>query len=259
MTGSGVTSTGGSVSTGGSKTTGGAPSSGGAGSTGGSKTTGGSPSTGGSKATGGTAHTGGAAAGGASASFVCNEVFGLNVASQWFLAGFETENGIVDSHWQIKYQHAAYVDLWADPSNAVWNAPMSSLCAQDSTSPDRIVFMVLSWNVWTEQQWQTHITAAVSAIYVKYPNVKRIDLITPVRCPGDQSCAPAVNGESCVMPAELDAAIAAVASQSPGTVFASSKFEAPDCSVFTGAGPDMTATGGATMANIISAYFSTSQ
>jgi hypothetical protein len=61
------------------------------------------------------------------------------------------------------------------------------------------------------------------------------------------------------MPAALDAAIAAVASRSGGTVFASPKFEAPDCSVFVGAGPDMTATGGATMANTISAYFSNLQ
>jgi hypothetical protein len=178
---------------------------------------------------------------------------GPNVASQWFLAGFE--NIVNDPRWQAKFQHEAYVDQWANPSSTFWNAPIASSCAQNSSSPDRIVFTVLSWNVWTQQQWETEITTALNTVRSKYPNVKRIDLMTPVRSPGNRACAPPVAGQSAQMPAALDAAIVAVAGRSPGSVFVSPKFEAPDCTVFIGAGPDMTASGSATMAKIVGGYF----
>jgi hypothetical protein len=186
-------------------------------------------------------------------------VIGLTVTSEWYLAGFE--NYVNNARWQIKWQAHSYVDLWADPNGAPWSAAIESPCASNSTSPDRIVFVVLSWNTMTQAQWETQITNALNTIKSKYTAVKRFDLMTNVRGPNNQACGASTSGESVSVPAELDAAIAAVAARpaNAGLVYAGPKFEADNCTAFDGAGPHLLTAGAQAMAAKIGAYFANLQ
>jgi hypothetical protein len=197
---------------------------------------------------------GGAGAGGAAGGFVCNQVTAMTLTAEWYNAGFE--NGVVDSHWQLKAMEHGYITEWANPNSTFWNAPVTSPCAQQTTSPDRIVLTVLSWTITAQSDWETQITAAIADLMMKYPAVRRIDLLTVIRGPNNMVCpTPPAAGETIAMPPALDAAIAAVASRNPGLVFAGPKFEAPNCAAFSGGGPHLTTAGNMNMAKMISAYF----
>ena len=263
-----VSGTGGSG--GGASATGGtgvAGSSGGAatGGRGGSGTGGGATATGGRGGNAGTAGAAGlAGVGGTAAGFVCNQVLGFTITSEWYNQGFE--RGVTDSRWQIKFREHGYITEWANPASLFWGndaangAPISSPCAQNSLSPDHVVLNVLSWTITAQQEWVTDITAAVNTLKVKYPGLKRIDLMTVIRGTGNMLCpTPPAVGETIVMAPELDAAMVAVAAQFPNFVFVAPKFEAPSCAVFSGGGPHLTVAGNMTMASMLSAYFATTQ
>jgi hypothetical protein len=194
-------------------------------------------------------------AGAAAAPFVCNQVTGVLLTSEWYLAGFE--NAVDGSRWQIKWQEHGYINEWANPQSTFWNAPVSSPCAQATTSPDRIVFTVIDWTITAETEWETDITASIENFKVKYPNVRRVDLLTVVRGPNNMACGTPAAGETIVMPAAEDAALAAVAAKYPGFVFVGPKFAPPDCTSFSGGGPHLTAAGNRTMGAMIGAYFAT--
>jgi hypothetical protein len=243
--------------------TGGAGSSGTAGSSAGA----GGRSQGGGGGRGGAAGGGaaGAGAGGAGGGgYLCNEVLGFTITSEWYDAGFE--NGVVDARWQIKFREHGYITEWANPASAFWGndaangAPISSPCAQNSTSPDHVVLNVLSWTITAQQEWTTDITAAVNTIVAKYPNVRRIDLMTIIRGPGDMLCpTPPAAGETIVIAPELDAAMQAVAAQFPGFVYVAPKFEVTSCTQFSGGGPHLTTAGNMAMAPTLATYFATTQ
>jgi len=57
------------------------------------------------------------------------------------------------------------------------------------------------------------------------------------------------------MPAELDAALAAVAAKFPTMVFVTPAFEASSCAMFRGGGPHLTRAGNTEVAKAISEYF----
>jgi hypothetical protein len=266
--GTGGTSAGG-AGTGGNGGAAGGSSVAGRGGASGASAAGGRAGSGAAGAAGGNAGTAGAGggtagAGGAPSGFVCNQVTGFTLTSEWYLAGFE--KGVVDARWQIKFREHGYITEWANPSSAFWGddaangAPISSPCAQGSDSPDHVVLNVLSWTITAEAEWTTDITAAVNNLKAKYPNLKRIDLMTVIRGPGNMLCptAPAA-GETIVMPPELDAAMAAVAAQFPGFVFVAPKFEAPSCAAFSGGGPHLTSAGNMAIAPTLAAYFATTQ
>ena len=218
---------------------------------------------GGAGATGGAAldaGAGGVTGGGdaAASGFVCNQVTAMTLTAEWYNAGFES--GVVDSRWQLKAMEHGYITEWANPDSTFWSAPVTSPCAQQTTSPDRIVLTVLSWTITTQADWDTQITDAIANLMTKYPAVRRIDLLTVIRGPNNMLCpTPPAAGETIAMPAELDAAIAAVAARSPGFVFAGPKFEAPNCAAFSGGGPHLTTAGNMNMAKMISAYFAAIQ
>ncbi len=198
----------------------------------------------------------GAAASGADAvssqSFVCNQVMGLSVTGEWYAAGFET--AVTDGRWQAITLTHAYVDLWADPTNTVWTTPVVSPCTQNSNNPDRILFTGCNWDYTTVDQWTAALTAVVENLKVKYPNVKRIDLLTMLRAPGNQPCPDATNQETIVQPF-IDAAIAKVVAAYPGLVTAAPKFEAPNCDVFILGGPHFTPDGQAAIAKVYGTYY----
>ena len=220
--GTGGMSTGGS-STGGTTTTGGPPGSGGTlGSGGGGVGSGGaagSPAatggagpagnggqgdkagaggnTGGSGGIGGSNATGGAGPGGAGGApantgpFVCNQAMPLTLTRQWFEGGFEKDAGIVNARWQLKAREHGYITEWANPNSDFWNEPIESPCTNGSTNPDHIVLMVLSWTCCTTAaEWETQINLAIGNLKTRYPALKRLDLMTMIRGPGNKAVPP---------------------------------------------------------------------
>jgi len=203
----------------------------------------------------------GGASGGADASaptgFVCNQVTAMTLTREWYDAGFESF--VTANRWQLKAREHGYITEWSNPNSDFWNEPIESPCAQGSTQPDHVVLTVLSWVppcCATQAEWQTQISGAISTLRAKYPGLRRIDLMTVIRGPGNHLCpaAPAA-GETIVIPPELDGALAAAATQFPGLVFVAPKFEAPSCAAFSGGGPHLTTAGNTAVAKLISAAF----
>lgn len=200
---------------------------------------------------------GSAGSAGTPTTFTCNQVTGVMVAGEWFRAGFEADAGIVNGRWQAKTRHAGYITEWANPGSDYWAQALESPCTAGSTNPDHVVLSVVSWDCCTTQaEWEAKIDAAVSNFVAKYSALKRIDLLTVIRGPGNKNCpTPPAPNQTISMPAELDAAIAAIAAKRSGLVFAAPKFEAHDCSDFKGGGPHLTDAGNAVVAKDIAAYF----
>ena len=188
--------------------------------------------------------------------FKCNQVTGLTLTREWYEAGFE--NGVDNSRWQLKAMEHAYVEEWANPNSTFWSTPIESPCSQGTTSPDRLVFVVLSWVITDQSVWETNVTAAINNFRTNYPSVRRIDLLTVIRGLNNMLCTiPPAAGETIQMPASLDAALAAVAARNPGFVFVGPKFEATSCADFSGGGPHLTIQGNMKAATTIAAYFAT--
>jgi len=236
--------------------------SGGTGGAGGPGTGGGSGNGGGAGAAGrggagGSAGTSGT--GGATALFVCNQVTAMTLTREWFEAGFQQNAGIVDGRWQLKAREHGYITEWANPNSDFWNEMIESPCTNGSTNPDHVVLTVLSWVpacCTTQPEWDAQITAAINNFKAKYTALKRIDLMTVIRGPGNMLCpTPPASGETIVIPPELDAALAAAATKFPNLVFVAPKFEAPNCAAFSGGGPHLTTAGNTAVAKTISAAF----
>lgn len=191
--------------------------------------------------------------------FVCNQVTAMTLTREWYEAGFEQSPGIVDDRWQLKARQSGYITEWSNPDSDFWNHPVQSPCANGSTSPDRVVLTVLSWRpacCTTQAQWEAQVTTAVTTLKAKYPGLKRIDLMTVVRSPGNKTCPlPPVANEYVAMPPEFDGGLAAVAAKFPGLVFFGPKIEASSCEAFQGGGPHLTKAGNAEVARRIAEYF----
>ncbi len=210
-------------------------------------------------AAGAGAPLGGGGSGGAAGatSFVCSQVQGLTLTREWYLAGFE--QGVVDESWQLKAAQSAYVDEWAKGDSPFWETPLHSPCQNGSSTPDRVVFVVLSWTIMVQADWKSAIAGAVDTIESKYPDVRRIDLMTIIRGPENAPCGdPNAYAESTHIPPALDAAIAELAAASPSLVHVAPPFAVDACSDFSGTGPHLTSAGNAKLATRIAAALSTS-
>jgi hypothetical protein len=269
--GAGGSGTGGAQGSGGQAGgTGGATATGGAGGstgTGGVRATGGANGTGGVRATGG--NTGGpggvgggqGGAGGATATFTCNLLIGNSTTQQWFDGGFLTYPGIDPTHWEMFFVAHHYIDAWADPNDSAWTTPldMSHACAHGSTAPDRVIFIVTFAPPYPpESTYETDTTSIVQDIEAKYPGVKRIELMTLVRSPGNvaTACSSAANNEQSI-PAAEDQGIAAVAANPAfaGLVVASPPFYVSTCTDFLTDKPQYTTAGATDVAQVYGAYY----
>jgi len=183
----------------------------------------------------------------------------MTLTREWYEAGFEQSPGIVDDRWQLKARQSGYITEWSNPDSAFWNHPVQSPCANGSASPDRVVLTVLSWRpacCTTRAQWEAQVTTAVTTLKAKYAGLKRIDLMTVVRGPGNKTCpTPPVPNEYIAMPGELDGGLADVAAKFPGLVFVGPKAEASRCESFQGGGPHLTKAGNEEVARKIAEYF----
>jgi hypothetical protein len=201
--------------------------------------------------------TGGTGSGGASSSglyegpFTCTMYIGAYLSMEWWNAGFQGQTGIDDAKWQLKWHHHGHVTEWAKPDSPFWadtgnalddsqGSPIESKCTQSSNAPDRIVFVALSWALTTEEGWTTALNADIANIKAKYPSVKRVDVMTMIRCPTNMQCNPnAVIGgpdsdtnagvQDCQVPAFADSAIAKLIAANPGYVALGPQFDMTMC------------------------------
>lgn len=180
----------------------------------------------------------------AAAPFVCTQVMGVSVTGDWFGAGFE--DGIDGRRWQALWRSHAFVELWADPASDLWAMKPQSPCAERSDDPDRVIFTGVNWEYKTREAWEEKLAATVENIRKKYPGVRRIDLLTMLRGPGNRTCGSPMT----VVEPYVDEAVAAVARRYSGLVFAAPRIETQSCEVFTKGGPHFTEAGMAAVARL---------
>jgi hypothetical protein len=193
--------------------------------------------------------------------FVCNLVIGNSTTQQWFDGGFLTHAGIDATHWEMYWVAHHYIDSWANPADAGWTTAldMGHACASDSTTPDRIIFVVTYAPPYPpEATYQTDLTSIVNNIEAKYPSARRVELMTLIRAPANSgtACSSQANNEQSIPPAEDDA-IAAVASAPTfaGLVVALPPAYVPSCSDFIADAPQYTAAGATDIAAVYGAYY----
>jgi len=182
--------------------------------------------------------------------FSCTMYIGAYLSMEWWNAGFQTD-GVDDAKWQLKWHHHGHITEWAKPDSPFWadtgdplndaqGSPIESKCAQNSATPDRIVFLALSWVLTTEDEWTQNLNADIANIKAKYPSVKRVDVMTMIRCPMNMQCNPnAVIGgpdsdtnagvQDCQVPAFADAAIAKLIAANPDYVALGPQFDMTMC------------------------------
>jgi len=169
--------------------------------------------------------------------FTCTTYVGAALTSEWWGPGFE---GIVDNaKWQLKWKHHGFVESWGDPQSPYWGdtgdpndlnagSPMISPCAQNSATPDRVVFLAMDWVLLTEMDWMDWLEKDLTAIKTKFPSVKWIDIMPTVRCPDNRMCNPqakpgpgandGAGPEDCYIPPFEDSAISKVVAAHPDSV-----------------------------------------
>jgi hypothetical protein len=181
--------------------------------------------------------------------FACTEILGVSVTGDWYQGGFE--KGVDERRFQAITRKHAFIELWGDPKNEIWAVPVTSPCAQQAGSPDRVVFTGVNWEMKDVGGWAAAFTRAVEAIKVKRPGVKRIELMTMLRAPGNKSCG----DYRTVVEPYIDEAIARVVAKYPKLVKPAPRFEAPNCAVFTKGGPHYTNEGIAEVAKVYAAHY----
>jgi len=184
--------------------------------------------------------------------YTCTQVMGVSVVGEWYGGGFE--DAVDDGRWQAITKLHAYIDLWSDPADPVWATEVTSPCVEGSGSPDRVLFLGCNWTYTTAAEWTTAFTAVVEDLRARYSNLRRVELLTMLRAPGNQLCGPASSAETIVQPF-IDEAVEAVAAAYPGLVTAAPRFEAPSCDVFLLGGPHFTPAGKAEVAKVYGDYY----
>jgi hypothetical protein len=185
--------------------------------------------------------------------YQCTQVMGVSVTGDWFGAGFE--DAVDGARWQALTRKHAFVDLWADPKNEVWSEKVVSPCASRASAPDRIIFTGVNWEFKTLDQWTAALNKVVEVLGRKYPQVKRIELLTMLRGPGNKSCGSPMT----VVEPYIDHAVAKVVAAHPGLVTAAPPLEAPSCAVFTKGGPHFTDAGMKDVAKVYAAHYASDQ
>lgn len=172
--------------------------------------------------------------------YICTQIMGVSVTGDWFNAGFEQGlDKLANDRWQVVWRKQAFVELWADPTSDLWSLPPQSPCASQADNPDRVLFTAVNWTFTTQAEWARQLERVVANIKARYPRVKRIDLLTMLRGPSNQSCG---NPKTVVAP-YIDQAITEVSAHWPGLVFPGPRVEVASCEVFTKGGPHYTEAG----------------
>jgi hypothetical protein len=229
-------------------------------------------------ATGGAAGAGGSGGAGVSppsGPFTCTQYIGAYLSQEWWNQGFQQQPGIEDGKWQLKWHHHGTIGNWGDPNSPFWSdegdpmddskgAPIQSACTTNSNAPDRIVMLIIEWDLVTQEAWAAQIENIVTNLKAKYPSAKRIELMTTVRVVNNAMCNPNANygpgandsagREDCYIPPYADAAIAQVIAAHPDLLAAGPQIEAPMCGP-TVNGPHLGAENDKLTAKAMGAYY----
>ena len=184
--------------------------------------------------------------------FDCTEVIGLWVASQWWDS---FEKGVDNAHWEFTFQHHGYLEMFADPASPFWANAVSSKCTTNAATPDRVVFLPFSLTLATLDDWSTNLTKVVETMKTKFPGVKRIELMTTLRGPGNMPCANDTDPNT-IVPPYVDQAIQMVADASGGLVSVGPKIELASCDWWAG-GTDLTGAGNTGAGQLLATYYQT--
>jgi hypothetical protein len=205
---------------------------------------------------GGSAGAGGAGGSGpdlpTSKDFSCSWVLGITTTGEWYKAGFE--DVVDDERWQVTPIEMGHLEKWADAAHEIWQSEIQSPCAEKSAEPDRVVFNATKYEWTTVAEFLPAYGAVVHNIQDKYPSVKRIDLITYGRAPGNVECVGANRSSYSYIKAAQDDAAAMMPAMFPGFVFVAPKWEHESCSDF-GLCPHVSAEANARIAKTIGEYF----
>ncbi len=191
--------------------------------------------------------------------FTCTLLVGPSTMAQWFNGGFLMYAGIDATKYELLMVAHHYSDAWAVPGDSAWNTQAAHPCAQGSTTPDRVSFMVTQWTEKLESQWVADLIGIVKNIQTKWPMVKRIEIMPSTSAPGDVPC-PGTSGTETTIPAAGYAAIDSMPARYPGLVVALPHFEVTKCSDFIGNGsapqyaPDANATSGPAVMDIVGVF-----
>jgi len=184
--------------------------------------------------------------------FTCSWVLGITTTGEWYKQGFE--DVVDDERWQVSPIEMGHLEKWADPQHEIWQSPIQSACTTNSKTPDRIVFNATKYEWLTVEEFVPAYEAVIENIKTKYPSVKRIDLITYGRAPGNVECVGANRPSySYIKPVQDDAA-AVLPGMYPGFVFVAPKWEHKACSDF-GLCPHVSVEANKTLAKTIGEYF----
>lgn len=180
--------------------------------------------------------------------FVCTQVMGVAVTRLWYAAGFE--EGLDGSRWQELARPFAHLPSWADPESPFWWEAPASPCASNAHDPDRVVLVAVHWDYRSEEEWVRALDAAVANLVAKYPSLRRVELLTGLRGPGNDHCGHPKRH----IPPFVDRAIERVAAANPRLVRAGPRFEVPRCDLFE-KGPYLSAEGKSTVARMMGAHY----
>jgi hypothetical protein len=189
--------------------------------------------------------------------FTCTRVIGSAQASEWYHAGFETY--VSDGNWELVSIHSGFVQYWADPKTAFWSTPPESHCVVTAGGPDRVIFIALLYQDLDVNTWISQLSAVVSNLKAAFPKLRRIELATFIRAPGNMPCSvpdrpPLV---STISPAQ-DEANVAVAAANPGFVRVDPKFEVAGCGDYAGNPPHLGTAAAPVIAAKLGAYYRSS-
>lgn len=208
---------------------------------------------------GGGASSGGVGGSGGSAQdlptsddFTCSWVLGITTTGEWYKQGFE--DVVDDDRWQVTPIEMGHLEKWADPQHEIWQSPIQSACINNSKTPDRIVFNATKYEWITVEEFVPAYDAVIQNIKTKYPSVKRIDLITYGRAPGNMECVGANRPSYSYIKPVQDEAAAQMPGKYPGFVFVAPKWEHKSCSDF-GLCPHVSVEANKALAKTIGEYF----
>jgi hypothetical protein len=220
---------------------------------------------GGNGGNGGVTDAGGSGGPGKGSAFTCNEVIGVSATDNWYEGGqFETLTGITNANWQLKFRLHAFVSLWADPNNILWQetggagangpAPIVSPCTAGSHDPDRVAFVAYDPTVNTQAGWEANLEMVVTNLVAKYTSLKEVDLFSMARAPGNMPCAN--NHDPYTVTSKyIDDAIAATAAKHPGLVKVGPPYYVSTCTGFTPNDTNLTASGSTDVAKFFASLF----
>jgi hypothetical protein len=193
---------------------------------------------------------------------------------EWWNSGFEQK--VDNAKWQLKWHHHGHVSEWSKPDSPFWandgdpmddtkGAPIQSKCAANSDTPDRVVFLMIDWELLTEKAWLDGMTAVIANVKAKLPSVKRVDIQNYVRCPNNMMCNPGANYgpgaddsaavQDCYVPDYEDSAYQKLVDADPTFVALGPKLQMAACNPAHN-GAHMTAEGNTQAAVDMAAYYS---